>query len=234
VPNLGDYIGQLLTEITVARMKADLEAIRIAELYASHPLLRHMPVPHFRLPEIQLEVPISVPQADGGAAAAPPPKAPEFNAVVQRFHAILDSELQRQGVQLTDEKRVAVGNAIAEAGRNLDLPDEIAVDTNRIADGLTASVMKILHDVVPQTAATKGGGPDPIATLRDSLRAQARLDLLKTKAGPARLNVLVTSQEVREAGPQNIMRLNLKITEENVEWTAIETDGESTEKLVHS
>ncbi len=46
MPNLGDYLGQLLSEITLARMHADLESIRIAELYAAHPLLRTFPFQH--------------------------------------------------------------------------------------------------------------------------------------------------------------------------------------------
>jgi len=60
MPFLGDYLGHLLGEVTIARMQADLETMRVAELYASHPLLKHMPVPHFRAPQIDMDIPVVI------------------------------------------------------------------------------------------------------------------------------------------------------------------------------
>src|SRR4051812_17667499 len=57
---LGDYLGQLMSEISMARMQADVETLRIAELYAAHPLLRTMPVPHIRLPDVELDIPVLI------------------------------------------------------------------------------------------------------------------------------------------------------------------------------
>jgi hypothetical protein len=234
MPFLGDYIGQLMSEITVARLKADLEAIRIAELYASHPLLRHMPVPHFRLPDVQLDVPVGVPNSESSKVIAPQPGTTSFAATIERFHNTLSAELLRRGIQMPPEKQTALRAAVSEAARGLDLPHEVAVDTNRIADKLSDAVATQLRSERPAATAGPQSGPDPIETLREGLRAQARLDLLKAKSAPTRLAVLVTTQEVREAGPQNIMRLTLKITEDNVEWTSIEKDGKTTERLVQS
>ncbi|SMF17174.1 hypothetical protein [Pseudobacteriovorax antillogorgiicola] len=56
--SLGDYLGHLLSSVTKARMQADLETIRIAEQYQSHPLLKHFPVPRVRLPKVELNVPV--------------------------------------------------------------------------------------------------------------------------------------------------------------------------------
>ena len=58
MPYLGDYLGHLLSEITNARVQADLESVRVADLYASHPLLKHMAVPRFRLPTITIDAPV--------------------------------------------------------------------------------------------------------------------------------------------------------------------------------
>ena len=59
MPFLGDYIGHIISEITRARLHADLEALRVADYYAKEPLLRHFPVPRFRLPSVKLEVPVA-------------------------------------------------------------------------------------------------------------------------------------------------------------------------------
>lgn len=55
---LSDYLGHLLSSVAKARMQADLETLRIAEQYHSHPLLKHFPVPRVRLPKVELSIPV--------------------------------------------------------------------------------------------------------------------------------------------------------------------------------
>jgi hypothetical protein len=45
---------------------------------------------------------------------------------------------------------------------------------------------------------------------------------------------MATSAEIRDAGtPDNIMRLKLKVSEQGVEWTRIQTDtGKDVDRLV--
>lgn len=56
--SLSDYLGHLLSSVSKARMQADLETIRLAEIYKKHPLLQHFPVPRVRLPKVELNVPV--------------------------------------------------------------------------------------------------------------------------------------------------------------------------------
>ena len=72
MPLLGDYLGQLLSEITIARMHADLETVRLAELYATHPLLKNFPVPHVRLPDVELELPVLIKTSEEAHPGQPP------------------------------------------------------------------------------------------------------------------------------------------------------------------
>src|ERR1044071_5280346 len=71
MPYLGDYLGHLLSEITNARVQADLESVRVADLYASHPLLKHMAVPRFRLPNVTIDAPVVMRNMDEAAAGQP-------------------------------------------------------------------------------------------------------------------------------------------------------------------
>jgi len=56
--DLSDFLGHILTEITRARVQADMESIRIAEMYANHDLLQHFPIPRVRLPEVEINLPV--------------------------------------------------------------------------------------------------------------------------------------------------------------------------------
>ena len=63
------------------------------------------------------------------------------------------------------------------------------------------------------------------------LEDEARLELLKLRKPPPRLNVQVTGQQLRE-NPDNVVRLRIKVTEEGLEWNTIESEGVQKERLV--
>jgi hypothetical protein len=43
-------------------MIADLESVRIAEMYYQDMYLKHLPIPHFKMPDVTIEIPIAVTQ----------------------------------------------------------------------------------------------------------------------------------------------------------------------------
>src|SRR2546425_6475217 len=99
MPALGEYLGTLLAEITSARLQADLESARIAQLYASHPLLQHMPVPRFRLPNVVLDLPVAVEKIDQPSGATVPLTA-ELSALRQKIEGIVEQELNQRKLEL--------------------------------------------------------------------------------------------------------------------------------------
>jgi hypothetical protein len=222
--NLGDYLGQLMSEVVIARVQADLESVRVAELYASHPLLRHMPIPRVRLPEIQMEVPVVI----DGAGTPRPDESPRGGASItagrKQFDKVLATHLRANKIRLRADQRKALVSALdTETGR-LDLPVEVAVDTNRLADRLTKAAIGSLGESVSE---------DKISGLKTGLGDDARLTLLALRTPPPRVTASVETSAVREAGPEDkITRIRLTITEESMELTTIETDGEMTERLV--
>src|SRR5437868_1648504 len=100
MPYLGDYIGHLLSEITIARMHADLESVRVAELYASHPLLRNMPVPHFRLPDVDLDIPVVVSKVEEAREGESSRGGSSVVDMRKAFDQVLKIRLASSGVEL--------------------------------------------------------------------------------------------------------------------------------------
>jgi len=93
MPNLGDFLGHLMSEVTIARVHADVESIRIAELYASHPLLVNLPVPHFRLPNIEIDVPVVVKTMEEEQPGQPARGAPSLKEMRNKFSDVLSKYL---------------------------------------------------------------------------------------------------------------------------------------------
>ncbi len=227
--NLGDYLGQLMSEIAMARMQADLETIRLAELYASHPLLRHLPVPHIRVPDVDLDVPVLIKDAQPPRPGEGPRGGVPQEQLRSAFDALLNEQLQQSKAKLSATTAARLKAALdARDQARLRLP--LWIDVNRAADEYTATAADVLKEV--QTPARRGVPPEA-AIDAAALKDRVRQAFLQLRTEPPRLDVIVTSAEIREgATPDNLARIRLKITEQGVEWATIRSNGESRDLLV--
>lgn len=230
MPYLGDYLGHLLSEIAIARMQGDIETVRIAELYAAHPLLRSMPVPHVRISDIDIEVPILIGRVEeprAGESARGSPSLPEMRKI---FDNVLTSHLSRIGVSLTAADWRELGVALDGRLPLHGVPTETSVDVYRLADDLSAVATRALGEL--RMGGTPGATPIP-ADHGSELKAAARVAFLELRKPPPRLNVIVTSGEIREAATtENLTRIRLRVSEQGVEWATIESEGTRRERLV--
>jgi hypothetical protein len=226
MPYLGDFLGQLMSEIALARMQSDLETVRLAELYAAHPLLRTLPVPHLRLPNVDLDVPVLI-------QASEPPRAGESSRggvpvreLRRRFDEVLDAELSRAEISLSVTQQRRVRSALAARMGSHEGPSEIAVDVQGVADDFTDTAVRTI-------AGLRRSEAQPVDVLAEHLREAVPREFLKVRPPPPRLLALVTSAEIRDGGgADNVTHLNIKLSEQGVEWTTIETDGVARDRLV--
>jgi len=222
--NLGDYLGNLIAEVTIARMQADIEAVRIAELYSSHPLLRNMPIPHFRLPAVELDVPVVIKNLEASKSENAPRGTPSLAETRIVFDKVLAKTLREENIRLSPKQNRALKKSLDQKVVSLTQPREVAVDINRVAKELSSTASKTL---------TSAGLNAKTQNLIQKINALARVEFLNLRKQPKRLQVLVNTSDIREAGPtENITRLHLKITEEAFEWTSIDSNGKSEDRLV--
>lgn len=221
---LGDFLGQLVSEVTRARMQADIEAIRVAEVYASHHLLRHMPIPHFRMPDVELDVPVILQDLDGDPDDGR--KQPTAAAVMKKFQGVLNATLQEVSLTLKPEQKKRVHAAVEKQLSRWMGPADASADMMAVADGAARITLDIL-------SATRGPvTAEQRKVVEKKLRDAARTEFLQLRGSPPRLRASVKTADVREAGPGEVVtRFRLKITEEAFEWTSID-DGETPNRLV--
>lgn len=213
MPALGDYLGALLAEITNARLQADLESARIAQLYASHPLLQHMPIPRFRLPNVVLDLPLAVEKTDQPSSTMPPLTA-ELPALRQRVEGIIEQELNNRKLQLVPDIRQRLTNNLNDLFERVKSSGSISTfDTIKASgDAVTAAVEAIKAASGDQSTA------DPATT--SSLRHQFGTEFLRLQPPQSRVQVNVVTAQLKDlAPPKTLTRIQLTICEEGVEWT---------------
>jgi hypothetical protein len=233
MPKLGDYLGQLLSEITIARMHADLESMRVAELYASHPLLRTMPVPHFRLPEVEIEVPVVIKETEEPEPDASPRGRVDLDELRKTFDSLLTRQLRKSEIRISAERRKRLDAELNEAVDELRRPAEITIDVNRVADELTKVALRYVREFGQVGRPAVALKPEELEKFKDELQQYTRVAFLKSREPPPRLHTLVATPEVREAGEGHVVtRLRLKVSEHGFEWAQIESEGRMYDRLV--
>jgi hypothetical protein len=224
--NLGDYVGQLLSEISMARMQADLETIRLAELYAMHPLLRTLPVPHMRLPRVDLDLPVVIEESEEPRAGESTRGGAALADLVRSFDQLLDRRLEDADVVIPENDRRRLRALLNERATRREVPDETSVGVFPLADDLTSTAVRFIEEIRIRP-------PKLPSDFAAELGTAARVEFLKLRSLPPRLSVLVTTSEVREAGDaESLARLRLRVSEEGLEWTTIQSDDGQPDRLV--
>ena len=236
---LGDFLGDLLTEVTMARVQADLESVRIAELYANHPLLKHMPVPRFRLPTVHFDVPVLIRGHDAGDGKEPPRLDPE--EATGKFLEILETVLEDHDQELLSDERERVRRAaVLTIAEHLELPLDVAGSVTGPANDLIKIAVRTVRPRL-QAARQAGGArnlapdEDPLlSAIRENLRRRVMTAFLRFIAAPRRLEADMTTSHVKEAGDREMLaRVRMEVSEDGVEWaTVVDRDGELAERLV--
>jgi hypothetical protein len=222
--SLGDYLGFLLAEITNARFQADLESARIAQLYASHPLLQHMPVPRFRLPNVVLNVPVAVEKTGQPSKI---PLAGELPPLRRRVEGIIEQELNQRKLRLAPVVRKRLTNDLNGLFGRLKAYDTIsASDVIKVSDEAVAVAVE----------AFKAASEDPATVdpaIESALRRQFGAEFLKLQPPPPRVDVMVVTAQLKDiAPPQTLTRIQLTISEEGVEWTQTNPSDTSSKTLL--
>lgn len=229
MPNLGDVLGHVMAEISMARMQADIESVRIAEFYASHPLLKNLAVPRFRLPTIDVDIPVLVDRVEEVPDAGPPRGTVTTEALRQPFESTVREFLATEGLAVTSEEFAGLRSTFDRTAGSTFGPAAIAPDVVGLAGTMSRHVATNVAALRPRP-----DGPVDEArskALEEALRVTLINRLLVHRPPPPRLAVVATTTAVRDANAgENVVRLRLSISEESVEWTTREDDDGAEER----
>lgn len=232
MPALGDFVGSLMSEITLARMQADLATVRIAQLYASHPLLKKFSAPRMRLPEVSLDVPVAIENA-GDAGGAPGPTPADWEGARTSIDAIIEQELANRKARLAPAALADLKGGLDNFFTKLEKAEAFSVtDAAQAADRIYQLVEPILTKGPFEEGAVPAM-PDGTSAADASLVRKFRLEFSKLVPLPSRVQVLATAAQLKDAGPpEDLVRLKLSISEEGVEWSQSDPNDSSSALLV--
>jgi len=209
MPRLGEVLAALLYDAAQARVRADLETVKIAEVYSQDPLLKNMPVPRFRLPDIIVDVPLLITQVEGTtdlASGLPfdEPTSGELRTVVRAGLRGAGIRLPRPAVSRVPAELIERARALFQS-RSLRLLDPALVSED-IA-GMLADIVGAVSDSELSADQLEQLRTTTKETMSTLLAAKLRVSLS--------WQVAVTAGELKALGDGDaIVRLRLTMTED--------------------
>lgn len=231
MPALGDYIGRLVAELASGRVQADVATARLAEMYRADPLLAHMPVPRFRLPQVTISAPFAI------ADFPDPPQQPTPQEASAAVLGTLRTKLAENALQLSDAEWQVVEEKTNASAAELANDQKATASQLFTADALTNAALGALPDrlstlpapgppPVPLPPGVVGPLPRPatgFGAVAESMKDAGRLAVLGIRTPVSQLNVHVTSAELEAVDPNKLVRITLTMNEHGMEWQADET-----------
>ncbi len=222
MPKLGEFIGAILSDAVQARVRADMEALKIAELYSGHELLKHFPVPRFRLPDITVDFPVAV----TATGEAPPgtegkffkaPEKTELTLVVRK--ALLAAE-----VYLPYSERRKVYAAVHRNAKILfEGGPQILLNSQKVSKEITTTASAVTSGLIK----ARGEEPDNLMVLEGSLRIGMQNLLLQKLTESPHLKVNVSSSDIKMHGDsESLLRVRLTISEDSYELISRNDGGQ--------
>lgn len=239
---LAELISALVSEFTAARVHADLEAVRVTEVYRRTPLLEGAPIPRFRLPELTIELPIGIEEIRGGLDALSDRYTPPQYALIRE--GVRDA-LSATTFSVTDDQQEGIAKELQRAlearwGEPPDLSSALSAVTHAVT-AATDIVRTSKFDVTaPEEAKPDNEEFAERLRLRGAMQFQRSLQARLHEAlsaqlrnGP-RVQIIAETSQLREVKDSALItRLNVTLREDGFELVKIDrSDGSSVERLV--
>jgi len=226
---LSEVLGALMISLVHARRLADEETAAVAEYYKDHPLLEGMSLPRVRVPELTIDMPLTIDkQIPAKVAELDSPRVLHQALMAQLTKSLDDEDILSRTKTFQNnfdkELKLALEN-IAERQRSGDV---------RITkESLVRAVDDAFQKALKKTSSTQEIPFDRLASVSKQLRHRIAAIALKSQSIPITLKTSVVSSEVKEsATPLNAIRLNITIREEGLEWATSIENGRTKSKLM--
>lgn len=212
MPKLGEVIGAMLSDVARARVRADAEAMRIASAYSGDPLLKHLPVPRFRLPDIVIDVPVLVTGVDEPSEGGAPSSVSKPTDAEIRQAA--SEGIAQSRLRLTEKQVASLSAVLVKRAKQLFETDALSVRSpGWVADELGRAAVEAVRDV-----SERDFSPEQLKALADSTKATMSALVAKKLAPPPSVDVTVTSGAIKEhADNESIVHVRLTISEDAYE-----------------
>lgn len=222
---LSEVLGSLMISLVHARRMADEETAAVAEYYKDHPLLEGMSLPRVRVPELTIDMPITIDSHSIAKEATFDTPGNIHKALMSQLRDSLEDEelLSRtQSFQsiFDAEARKALERVIDQhKSESIRVSKEALVRS--IDDALQTSLKKAdLHAEIPH---------EKKSSIIQAIRHKVSSIAIKNQSRPMSMKTSAVTSHVKEsATAYSSVNLSITLREEGLEWASSKNDKGAT------
>ncbi len=225
---LSEILGSLMVSLVHARRMADEETARVAEYYKDHPLLEGLSLPRVRVPELTIDMPVTIDDHQAEKAAEMESPTQIHKAVVDQLRQSLDDEdilTDSQSFQNTfDAEAKKALTELAEKDRNKSLVFS--------REAVVRAIDGALYNALKKSGKAQEYSADQKTVLHSGVRHRVSAVSIKRPSEPSMIMTSATSSDVKEhSTPLASARLQITLREEGLEWATAANNGGVKSKL---
>ncbi|AHK14863.1 MAG: amidase [Thalassolituus sp.] len=222
---LSEVLGALMVSLVHARRMADEETAAVAEYYKDNPLLEGMSLPRVRVPQLTIDMPITI---DGHVGA----NTAELNSPAVIHKAVLDELKQHVASEGLEASSMRKFQATFNTDAKTALERVSKLEQQKQGQVSREAIVRVVDDAL-QSAMKKSGLNNELqntqkSNLIQSIRQRVSSVSLKKISNPTSLKASAITSEVKEKSThESSVRLSITLREEGLEWSTSETESGS-------
>lgn len=232
---LSEFLGAVVASVSNARMRSDLQTIKIAKEYAANDLLQHFAVPRMRFKDVEIKIPVAFdtqnrphkiehqidrPWFKGstiaqiskslGGVAIEPKTATVLEKIIDEDIAIFETELKTEKTEVArsnffDRTTSNVINELNPMLKSLIKPATFNQQVLKLRSEMVENFERLLKDHLVSMNVSAFAG----------------------------LDMIIESNRLREIQAENMVTITMKVSEEGMEWQQMEDfEGKLIAKLL--
>ncbi len=225
---LSEVLGALMVSLVHARRMADEETAAVAEYYKDNPLLEGMSLPRVRVPELTIDMPLTLKKHIPAKDAELDSPANIHRALMEHFKQSLDDE------DILSRTKSFQNAFDKESKLALDKISELqrSTDTRVTREAVLRSIDDAYAKALKKTASTSEIPFEKTDAVNKAVRHSISQIALKSSSNPLSLITDATTSAVKEsATSQSSVRLQITLREEGLEWSSSSQDGRLKNRL---
>jgi hypothetical protein len=217
---MGDYLGEILSEITRARVQADLEALRVAELYAGHPLLKNFSIPRIRLPKVDIDIPVIISESPEEGEQFEK-KRMDKKSLAKETKQVINEELRSRDIKLDSRNNFALNRSLLKKSESLGVMREFPTTDVLSREMATVSVKTLEKEESAKKSLTKNN----LDSLSSVLEGRLKERLARQVPSPG-IKIQPHTAAIKEIKEnEKLVTMRLSIQEDAMEWTNYEDEN---------
>ena len=232
MPILKDYLGSLVKDLNHARVIADIESAKIAEMYAEHDLLKYFSIPRMKILETDLTIPVSIDDLQSATAIDYQPiNNKDFYA---KTYAEIKNTLKvsRFTRKTSRPLQQSIYKEIRKLEEDIKGSDDITKSLSAFSKRVSSSAIKLVVKEselsnIDTDKIRKAIETDLVRYLRPKIKSRDVAGSIENA------NVTVESDKLKDKRPESLVYIKMKIKEESMEWQTMEdAEGNVIRKLM--